>query len=157
MMIWSAVTVTGAAEQDHFRVQALQLIKTQPEFREHAAAVVVDHHIAGADQPARQRRSRGRGEVERDKTLARVPVGEPRRALWLDAELRLARRDVETGHVGVGFRFDLDHIGTAPSPVSYTHLRAHETVLDLVCRLLLEKKNRLEAQHTYTYSSVRQK
>src|SRR5665811_2441695 len=23
-------------------------------------------------------------------------------------------------------------------PVSYTHLRAHETVLDLVCRLLLE-------------------
>ena len=32
-------------------------------------------------------------------------------------------------------------------PVSYTHLRAHETVLDLVCRLLLEKKN------TYTTHS----
>ena len=29
--------------------------------------------------------------------------------------------------------------------VSYTHLRAHETVLDIVCRLLLEKK-----QHTTT-------
>ena len=28
-----------------------------------------------------------------------------------------------------------------PETVSYTHLRAHETVLDLVCRLLLEKKN----------------
>ena len=27
------------------------------------------------------------------------------------------------------------------APVSYTHLRAHETVLDLVCRLLLETKN----------------
>ena len=26
------------------------------------------------------------------------------------------------------------------SPVSYTHLRAHETVLDTVCRLLLDKK-----------------
>ncbi len=26
------------------------------------------------------------------------------------------------------------------SPVSYTHLRAHETEADLVCRLLLEKK-----------------
>ena len=26
-------------------------------------------------------------------------------------------------------------------PVSYTHLRAHETVLDLVCRLLLATKN----------------
>ena len=25
--------------------------------------------------------------------------------------------------------------------VSYTHLRAHETVLDLVCRLLLENKH----------------
>ena len=28
------------------------------------------------------------------------------------------------------------------NPVSYTHLRAHETVLDIVCRLLLEKKNK---------------
>ena len=30
---------------------------------------------------------------------------------------------------------------TGPDAVSYTHLRAHETVLDLVCRLLLEKKH----------------
>ena len=30
--------------------------------------------------------------------------------------------------------------GAGAIPVSYTHLRAHETVLDLVCRLLLEKK-----------------
>ena len=28
-------------------------------------------------------------------------------------------------------------------PVSYTHLRAHETVLDLVCRLLLEKTQQM--------------
>ena len=28
-------------------------------------------------------------------------------------------------------------------PVSYTHLRAHETVLELVCRLLLDKKKKL--------------
>ena len=28
-----------------------------------------------------------------------------------------------------------------PKAVSYTHLRAHETEADLVCRLLLEKKN----------------
>ncbi|WDT36858.1 hypothetical protein PVA38_11735 [Streptococcus pneumoniae D39] len=32
--------------------------------------------------------------------------------------------------------------------VSYTHLRAHETVLDLVCRLLLEKKKILTPPHT---------
>ena len=31
-------------------------------------------------------------------------------------------------------------------PVSYTHLRAHETVLDLVCRLLLEKKKKKKAK-----------
>ena len=30
----------------------------------------------------------------------------------------------------------------ALAAVSYTHLRAHETVLDLVCRLLLEKKKK---------------
>src|SRR5665811_2533367 len=32
------------------------------------------------------------------------------------------------------------HRADNPPSVSYTHLRAHETVLDLVCRLLLEKK-----------------
>ena len=32
--------------------------------------------------------------------------------------------------------------GATLSAVSYTHLRAHETVLDLVCRLLLEKINK---------------
>ena len=37
---------------------------------------------------------------------------------------------------------DLDqaHFQESLDSVSYTHLRAHETVLDLVCRLLLEKK-----------------
>ena len=37
-----------------------------------------------------------------------------------------------------------------PKPVSYTHLRAHETVLDLVCRLLLEKKKQADG---YVYMS----
>ena len=35
-------------------------------------------------------------------------------------------------------------------PVSYTHLRAHETVLDLVCRLLLEKKKPPTTKIQYT-------
>ena len=42
---------------------------------------------------------------------------------------------------GLGYLFG--HIkvrGVSLGAVSYTHLRAHETVLDLVCRLLLEKK-----------------
>eukprot|EP00658_Telonema_sp_P-2_P052467 TRINITY_DN4068_c0_g1_i1.p1 TRINITY_DN4068_c0_g1~~TRINITY_DN4068_c0_g1_i1.p1 ORF type:complete len:102 (+),score=17.97 TRINITY_DN4068_c0_g1_i1:118-423(+) len=32
--------------------------------------------------------------------------------------------------------------GAFPVPVSYTHLRAHETPEHLVCRLLLEKKKK---------------
>ena len=35
-------------------------------------------------------------------------------------------------------------------PVSYTHLRAHETVLDIVCRLLLEKKQKNKKQKKNT-------
>src|SRR5674476_1486037 len=34
------------------------------------------------------------------------------------------------------------------TPVSYTHLRAHETGRNLVCRLLLEKKKRKHATKT---------
>ena len=36
----------------------------------------------------------------------------------------------------------------ATEAVSYTHLRAHETVLDLVCRLLLEKKKKSKIKTT---------
>ena len=39
--------------------------------------------------------------------------------------------------------------------VSYTHLRAHETVLDLVCRLLLEKTNKHNT-HTHTHTKKKQ-
>ena len=52
---------------------------------------------------------------------------------------------VREGLVQVG-----EHAGT--QAVSYTHLRAHETVLDLVCRLLLEKKktdNMLQSSTLY--------
>ena len=37
---------------------------------------------------------------------------------------------------------ELNVLNNEGEPVSYTHLRAHETVLDLVCRLLLEKKKK---------------
>ena len=39
-------------------------------------------------------------------------------------------------------------------PVSYTHLRAHETVLDLVCRLLLEKKKKSTSIMSYCISTT---
>ena len=41
--------------------------------------------------------------------------------------------------------YAIDYIETHPVsavPVSYTHLRAHETGRNLVCRLLLEKKKK---------------
>ena len=38
------------------------------------------------------------------------------------------------------------------NPVSYTHLRAHETRHDLVCRLLLEKKKYIT---TVSYTHLR--
>ena len=45
----------------------------------------------------------------------------------------------------------IDEVLAAMDPtdtVSYTHLRAHETVLDIVCRLLLEKKKQT---HIYNH------
>ena len=38
----------------------------------------------------------------------------------------------------------VDETGDEVCPVSYTHLRAHETGRNLVCRLLLEKKKKQE-------------
>ena len=41
---------------------------------------------------------------------------------------------------------------TTEAAVSYTHLRAHETVLDLVCRLLLETKTNYNTSYLLTSS-----
>ena len=49
---------------------------------------------------------------------------------------RVGSRHENYGETGMAHL--LEHLVS----VSYTHLRAHETVLDLVCRLLLEKKNK---------------
>src|SRR5680860_1241875 len=39
-----------------------------------------------------------------------------------------------------------------PDPVSYTHLRAHETDSYLVCRLLLEKKKKKKNRKKYCHT-----
>src|SRR5665648_1159306 len=43
----------------------------------------------------------------------------------------------------------IENTGIVLIPVSYTHLRAHETRHDLVCRLLLEKKKKSTNHQTF--------
>src|SRR5450756_2901636 len=84
------------------------------------------------------RRGKGRGEAQRGDSLHR-----PRRTRYRRGTLPSA-----------GFRYrenrGREEPGRVPPPrrdgeaVSYTHLRAHETRHDLVCRLLLEKKKKNE-------------
>ena len=56
----------------------------------------------------------------------------------------LSAKAVIEGQMTLGMMMAIQYIiGQLNAPtVSYTHLRAHETVLDLVCRLLLEKKKK---------------
>ena len=54
--------------------------------------------------------------------------------------IKLVRESGSTEFQGIS---EMTGITLSQISVSYTHLRAHETVLDLVCRLLLEKKKNL--------------
>jgi len=56
----------------------------------------------------------------------------------------LTNLDDDTKYKGTVTRINgsIDQATQTVKAVSYTHLRAHETVLDLVCRLLLEKKKK---------------
>ena len=66
--------------------------------------------------------------------------------------LEVVEVEEQHGHPGAGTLRPRDGGGEpvgeehAVGTVSYTHLRAHETVLDLVCRLLLEKKKNKNRQ-----------
>ena len=73
----------------------------------------------------------------------------------MDPTLR-NRRIIEAARDGATAVILLD-IVLGYGAVSYTHLRAHETVLDLVCRLLLEKKKKNDnqvAQHRLKYERM---
>src|SRR5450756_2195155 len=69
----------------------------------------------------------------------------------LQQEVPAIRRPCQAGDVALEIRkatrlpaVSIDDI----NPVSYTHLRAHETRHDLVCRLLLEKKKNNKTRNT---------
>ena len=61
----------------------------------------------------------------RDRTRAAVDKADRDTTLAKEGIISAARKDESVARA---------------EAVSYTHLRAHETVLDLVCRLLLDKK-----------------
>src|SRR5665647_3742650 len=49
---------------------------------------------------------------------------------------------IKSDNTYIGFTYFGGYVYTKEAPVSYTHLRAHETDSYLVCRLLLEKKKK---------------
>ena len=65
-----------------------------------------------------------------------VELPDPRQALAATDPVIYAAIEKERARQTAGIEL------IASETVSYTHLRAHETVLDLVCRLLLEKKTK---------------
>ena len=66
----------------------------------------------------------------------------PRRMMELP-ERTVYRKIIQTGNMAEKLGANILGLGAFTSvAVSYTHLRAHETVLDLVCRLLLKKKKK---------------
>ena len=84
--------------------------------------------------------------LNKSETLAGKIYASVCKVVEVDEENIIAKRYSETKYakeVGMIFR----------EPVSYTHLRAHETVLDLVCRLLLEKKKNNQIKEPDLYNS----
>eukprot|EP00658_Telonema_sp_P-2_P072837 TRINITY_DN6192_c0_g1_i2.p1 TRINITY_DN6192_c0_g1~~TRINITY_DN6192_c0_g1_i2.p1 ORF type:complete len:506 (-),score=151.45 TRINITY_DN6192_c0_g1_i2:33-1550(-) len=78
----------------------------------------------------RTRAERGDGEARPRRAERGEGEARPRRAERGEGEARPRRAEV-----------------CGPGPVSYTHLRAHETPEHLVCRLLLEKKKKKQQHH----------
>ena len=59
-------------------------------------------------------------------------------------------RTADARLIATGIREDFIRLKGRVSAVSYQHLRAHETVLDIVCRLLLYKKKHKPTPASHT-------
>ena len=90
-----------------------------------------------------------------DRSSAASDVYKRQVAAAIEQDAHLLRAELLYGHV----ERDVEVLGRGLQPVSYTHLRAHETVLDLVCRLLLEQKKHMPVKDDKieTLSSRRQR
>ncbi|WP_258051734.1 bifunctional hydroxymethylpyrimidine kinase/phosphomethylpyrimidine kinase, partial [Pseudomonas aeruginosa] len=75
---------------------------------------------------------------------------------WVLAQANAVLADLPVAAVKLGMLGSLEMVDTVaeilaahphlPVAVSYTHLRAHETLANLVCRLMLEKKKKQKKQ-----------
>src|SRR5664280_2140833 len=104
------------------------------------------NHIALPRRQSRKRRERARwGGREGSGRQNHEVVGHRHRIAVVDPSilgLKLGRELIMTGNrLGI-YSQSQGGIYAVDSSVSTGHLRAHETVLDLVCRLLLEKKKK---------------
>src|SRR5450756_1200698 len=75
---------------------------------------------------------------EHDNFMGMVHGG----SIFAVADAAFSAASNSSGTKAVAVHIAIDYLaapGDTPYPVSYTHLRAHETRHDLVCRLLLEK------------------
>src|SRR5674536_377648 len=83
--------------------------------------------------------SRGLGDVYKRQIDQSSPTVRPSRWVWARRRPTGPERPVSPIARFTGTPLVLSP-ARPPVPVSYTHLRAHETPEHLVCRLLLEKK-----------------
>mgnify|MGYP002682247305 CR=1 FL=1 len=113
------------------RLDALKQLEGEPH--EKAACALRSHSVFG--RYIHQTKT-GRLRLDREKIKAEERLDG--KSLVSTSDDGLSARDVVLGY----------------KPVSYTHLRAHETVLDLVCRLLLEKKNNTHTSITNRSSTT---
>ena len=131
--------------------------RDEPEIRRRFARPAVEMPSRRPEQPGRSARDFVNRGNRPEKLADQVIFGDIRQA---PVALRMAGDLVPAGgysadKLGMAARLrpDKEEGGRRPAlfqrvkPVSYTHLRAHETVLDLVCRLLLEKKKTMNTEH----------
>ena len=88
-------------------------------------------------------------EGKPDIQVATPPEFKGHEGIWSPEDLYVASANIclMTTFWAVAERAGLAFTSYHCEAVSYTHLRAHETVLDLVCRLLLEKKKEQHNGH----------
>eukprot|EP00658_Telonema_sp_P-2_P071116 TRINITY_DN6042_c0_g2_i2.p1 TRINITY_DN6042_c0_g2~~TRINITY_DN6042_c0_g2_i2.p1 ORF type:complete len:194 (-),score=64.87 TRINITY_DN6042_c0_g2_i2:107-688(-) len=130
-----AGSLTGLVMLDHGLAQ-LGHVNKALSFADNFAAWMTGEYSAAIAFPDLTRQSVVGDEEETDRNyLLQKAI-----RLYMESEYHLNCDDMMLSLVPAQQQPETD--SDPPSPVSYTHLRAHETPEHLVCRLLLEKKKK---------------